>query len=152
MTAPLKREDLSCLQANSKEQPYTRAEPNNLPLYSDMRLCCAPHISKWYTTPLKSLGHVLSCLCDWCTLKDMCGLSEYAQPPYLYPPSVGVVTNDVLSNRKVQGLGTDLTDDDDDMAYTIYGNHICILKSFILLNTSNNYFNKQLNHNTVSVL
>ena len=43
---------------------------------------------------------VLSCLHDWCTLQNMCGLLEYAQPPYFYLPSVGVATTDVLSNRK----------------------------------------------------
>ena len=46
----------------------------------------------------------------------MCGPLEYAQPPYFYLPSVGVVTTDVLSNRKAsaQGLSTDSTDDNDD--------------------------------------
>ena len=37
---------------------------------------------------------------DWCTLKNMCGPLEYAQPPYFYLPSVGVVTTDVLSKGK----------------------------------------------------
>ena len=64
---------------------------------------------------VKKLGCVLSCLCDWCTLKNMCGLSEYAQPQYFYLPLVGVVATDILSNRKAsaQGSSTDLTDDDD---------------------------------------
>ena len=46
----------------------------------------------------------------------MCDLSEYAQPPFFYLLSVGVVTTDILSNRNtsIQGLSTDLTDDDDD--------------------------------------
>ena len=45
----------------------------------------------------------------------VCGLSEYALPPYL--ASVGVVTTDVLSNGKApaRGSSTDLTDDDNDM-------------------------------------
>ena len=49
----------------------------------------------------------------------MCGLSEYAQPPYFYLLSVGVVTTDILSNRKAsaQGSSTDLTDDYDDDYY-----------------------------------
>ena len=46
----------------------------------------------------------------------MCGPLEYAQPPYFYLPSVGVVTTDILSNRKASawGLSADLTNDDDD--------------------------------------
>ena len=64
---------------------------------------------------------MLACLCDWCTLKNMCEPSEYAQPPYFYLPSVGVVTTDVLSKEKPRldltkeslGLSIDSTNDDD---------------------------------------
>ena len=66
---------------------------------------------------------MLSCLCDWCTLKNTCGPSEYAQPPYFYLPSVGVVTTDVLSKEKPrldlvkESLGScvDSTNNDDDI-------------------------------------
>ena len=46
----------------------------------------------------------------------MCGPSEYAQPPYFYLLSVGVVTTGILSNRKgsARGSSTGSTDDDDD--------------------------------------
>ena len=50
----------------------------------------APHIYKWYPTQLKRLGCVLSCLCDWCRLKTMCGPLEYAQPPHFYLPDMRV--------------------------------------------------------------
>ena len=48
-------------------------------------------------------------------LCDMCGPSEYAQQPYFYLPSVGVVTTDILGNRKASAwvLSADLTDDHD---------------------------------------
>ena len=42
MTAPLKRENLSCLQASSKGHPYPRAEPQ---LFALLHWCCddRPH-------------------------------------------------------------------------------------------------------------
>ena len=39
---------------------------------------------------LKRLGCVLSCLCDWCTLKNTCGPLEHAQPLYFYLTRVNV--------------------------------------------------------------
>ena len=61
----------------------------------------------------------------------MCRPSEYAQLPYFYLPSVGVVTSDVLSKEKPRlnlvkeklGLSVDLTNDDDDMYSTF--SHTC---------------------------
>ena len=43
-------------------------------------------------------------------------MSEYAQPPYFYLLSVGVVITDTLSSWKASadGSSTDLPDDDDD--------------------------------------
>ena len=63
---------------------------------------------------VKSLGCVLSCLCYWCTLKNMCGPSEYAQPPYFYLPSVGVATTDALRNRKASAWGSSTDSPHDD--------------------------------------
>ena len=47
----------------------------------------------------------------------MCGPLEYAQPPYFYLLAVGVVTTNILSNRKAsaQGSSTDSIDDNDDI-------------------------------------
>ena len=39
---------------------------------------------------IKRPGCVPSCLCDWCTLKNMNGPLEYAQPPYFYLPDMSV--------------------------------------------------------------
>ena len=44
---------------------------------------------------LKRQGCVLSCLCDWHTLKNMCGSLEYAQPPYFYLLYISVWLHEV---------------------------------------------------------
>ena len=75
----------------------------------------------------KRLGHVLSYLCNWCTWTNMCGPSEYAQPPYFYLQSVGSATTDILSTEKPRfnlvkeslGSSIDSTNDDDDMYINI---------------------------------
>ena len=59
--------------------------------YVTMPSCAVLHI---YTSVTqfgkKRLGCVLSCLCDWCTLKNMQGPLEYAQPPFIYLPDMSV--------------------------------------------------------------
>ena len=43
----------------------------------------APKLIKW-------LECVPSCLCDWCTLKNMCGPWQYAKPSYCYLSDISV--------------------------------------------------------------
>ena len=65
----------------------------------------------------------------------MCGPSEYAQPPYFYLPSVGVVTTDVLGIGKAsaQSSSTDSTDDNDDDIYIYTHIYVCMCLVFLYI-------------------